>query len=439
MTATLRFLLAAVTALAFSVGAFTGGGAARAEGAPIVLAQDRGSPSLFRFLFGDPRQRRAAPQRAAPPPRRALPAQPQQRRAVRQPARQQPARQQARSPARQAPGPSAAPQPVQAVEKAPDAKRVLVVGDFMARALARGLGEAYEEDPNVLVIEASSGSSGLVRDDYYDWPAELPKIVEEQKPDAIVVVIGSNDRQALQTPSGSAQHGTDAWKEAYGKRIAEFRDVLKASGKPVLWAGLVPVRSDAMSRDYSSFNSLYREKLQGTGVAFIEAWNGFADEAGGYVESGPDVQGQVTRLRVDDGLNFTKAGQRKLAFFVEGDLARTLKEGAPVRVARVPDPSQLDIDDAEFGEAAEEAATEGESPGGERAAAAPPRREPAAPRIGPMVPLDALDLPSGQPSLSTAGGGSGAVVDAVVTRDDGPDRGGMAPAGRADNFAWPGN
>ncbi|HEX2256122.1 MAG TPA: SGNH family hydrolase, partial [Afifellaceae bacterium] len=365
----------------------------------------------------------------------------QQRRAVRRPARQQPARQQARSPSRPAaPSPEAEAQAIQAVEKAPDAKRVLVVGDFMARALARGLGEAYEEDPNVVVIEASSGSSGLVRDDYYNWRAELPKIVEEQKPDTLVVMIGANDRQAMQTASGPAQHGTDAWKEAYGKRIAEFLDVLKATGKPVLWAGLVPVRSSTMSRDYSSLNGLYRENMQGAGVTFIDAWNGFADEAGGYVESGPDVQGQVTRLRVDDGLNFTRAGQRKLAFFVESDLARILKDGAPAQVARLPDESQEaeDVDEAAISEADgdEKPAIAGE----DSPAAAPPRRQAAAPRIGPMVPLDAIDMPSGQPRLSGGGGASGAVIDAVVAQESGvAERGGMAPAGRADNFAWPGN
>jgi uncharacterized protein len=438
MRAMLRTLLMAIMALPLAVGVLSDA-PAQAESAPIVLAQDRGGPSLFRFLFGDPRQRRGPPQRAAPPPQ-AVPAQPQQRRAVRQPARQQPARQQARTPARQAPSPSAAPQPVQAVEKAPDAKRVLVVGDFMARAVARGLGEAYAEDPNVVVIEASSGSSGLVRDDYYNWPAELPKIAEEQNPDAIVVMIGANDRQALATPGGSVQHGSDAWREAYGKRIAAFRDVLTATGKPVLWSGLVPVRSSAMSRDYSSFNGLYRENLQGPGVTFIDPWNGFANEEGGYVDSGPDVQGQVTRLRVDDGLNFTRAGQRKLAFFVESDLARVLKDDGAPRVARLPDPSLEEGEEAAAGLIEDEPIFEGEAPAG-REEAQPPRRAAAAPRISPMVPIESLDLPTGQSGLSSAAGSSGGVVDAVLAGQEsgGAERSGTVPAGRADNFAWPSN
>lgn len=421
MTRHLRALLVLMLALPLGAGALSVGHA-QAEDAPVVLANHDG-PSLFRFLFGDPRRRQAAP-----PPRRYVPVQPQQRRAIRQPNQQRPAARQARRPSQPtAPQPNPEAQAVKAVEKAPDAKRVLVVGDFMARALAKGLGETYAEDPNVLIIEATSGSSGLVRDDYYDWRKELPKIVEEQKPDAVVTMIGANDRQPIQTDKGAAQHGTDAWTEAYSKRIAEFRDVLKASGKPVLWVGLVPVRSTAMSRDYSSFNGLYREKLQGPDVTFVDPWNGFADEEGSYVVSGPDVQGQVTRLRVDDGLNFTGAGQRKLAFFVESDLSRILKDGAAMRVARLSDPSE---------EPGGASAGAQQSDDGADAAEARP-----APKIGPMMPLNAIEASDAAEARLSGSGRMepGTIVGAVVGPDSGRATGAAAPTGRADNFTWSGN
>ena len=152
------------------------------------------------------------------------------------------------------------------MEKAEDAKRAMVVGDFMAGALAKGLAEAYAENPNVVVIDATSGSSGLVRNDYYDWPAKLPALVEEQKPDAILVMIGGNDRQGIETDTGAQALGSEAWRAAYAARVAAFADALKATGKPVLWGGLVPVAPAAMSRDYSSFNGIVREQLEAKGA-----------------------------------------------------------------------------------------------------------------------------------------------------------------------------
>jgi hypothetical protein len=364
---------------------------AHAQGSgEVVLAQnDRGMPNIFRFLFGDRRPQRYAPLpwqgpfEAAPPARREA-ARPRERRSR-----------------------SAAPAPreVAAVEKAPDAKRVLVVGDFMARALAKGLAEAFAEDPNLLVIDASSGSSGLVRADYYDWPGKLSELVAEQTPDAVLAIIGANDRQSIRTDAGSFSLGTDEWRAAYTARVIAFADALKATGKPVLWVGLVPVSSSAMSRDYSAFNGIVREQAEGKGLRFIDTWNGFADADGNYVAVGPDMNGQSVQLRASDGLNFTRAGQRKLAFFVEQPLKEVLGVATP----------QLAAIDPTAGTASGE----------------------AAPQFGPMVPIEALssaggDVLSGAASTDDESGEIAAAISEGIAYENG-----VTPLGRADDFRWP--
>jgi len=355
-----------------------------AQDASIVVAQNN-RPNFFQRLFGNPRR---SPRTFAP--RRLFPGFERDRAA---PAPQRERRQRAPS--------QPTPHEVAAVEKAEDAKRAMVVGDFMAGSLAKGLAEAYRENPNVVVINASNGSSGLVRDDFYDWPVRIPELVESQKPDAILVMIGANDRQAI----GSESPGTDAWRAAYVARIVAFADALKATGKPVLWGGLVPVSSSTMSRDYSSFNGIMREQLEAKGIKFIDLWNGFADDEGKYVAVGPDVRGQSVQLRGSDGLNFTRAGQRKLGYFFEQDL-----------------------NDVFGGNALQVAAT----PSG--AAVAPGV---GGPQIGPMVSLDALSLAGGD-ALSSGPeeekrGNVAASISARLTNQDAE----APPAGRVDSYLWP--
>jgi hypothetical protein len=302
-----------------------------------------------------------------------------------------------------------APREVAAVEKAENAKRVMVVGDFMAGALSKGLAEAYSENPNVVVVDASSGSSGLVRGDFYDWPAEIPKLAETQKPDAILALVGANDRQSIQTETGPKALGSDGWRAAYAARVAALADALKATGKPVLWTGLAPVKSSAMSRDYSALNGIVREQLEAKGIPFIETWNGFADEEGRFVASGPDIGGQNAQLRDSDGLNFTRAGQRKLAFFVEQQLNELLGGSAP----------QLAAVDALSVPAAVSPSEQG-------------------PRIGPMVPIEALTV--GGEALSaeaaSAEAASGAAATAISNRLGGEEAT-VPPRGRVDSYAWP--
>ncbi len=84
------------------------------------------------------------------------------------------------------------------------------------------------------------------------------------------------------------------------------------------------MRSPAQSTDAEAMNEVFREKAFINGAKFIETWNGFTDEAGRYSAYGPDMTGQVKRLRADDGVHFTMRGYLKLAHFVEKELRRDL-------------------------------------------------------------------------------------------------------------------
>ena len=78
-----------------------------------------------------------------------------------------------------------------------DARKILVVGDFVADGIAWGLDQTFAQEPKLAIADDSNANSGLARADYYDWNAELPKLLNQEKPDIIVVALGANDRQEL--------------------------------------------------------------------------------------------------------------------------------------------------------------------------------------------------------------------------------------------------
>src|SRR6185295_1625291 len=88
--------------------------------------------------------------------------------------------------------------------------------------------------------------------------------------------------------------------------------------------GLPIMRSDGQNADAEALNDVYREKAFINGAKFIETWNGFTDESGRFSAYGPDMTGQVKRLRADDGVHFTMRGYLKLAHYVEKELRRDL-------------------------------------------------------------------------------------------------------------------
>jgi hypothetical protein len=96
----------------------------------------------------------------------------------------------------------------------------------------------------VEVIDDWKGSTGLVRPDFFDWPARIEADMAEHDPDVVVLGFGGNDTQNLTTDDGILLLGTPEWKAEYQRRIGEVLDLIEAPGRTVYWIGLPLTTSD---------------------------------------------------------------------------------------------------------------------------------------------------------------------------------------------------
>ena len=369
-----------------------------------------------------------------------------------------------RSPHRDRPAPtvdySKAPPPRKL--ETPPSRTVVVIGNSMADWLGYGLDENYADQPEIGVERKIRATSGLVRYDAkneaLDWPQAAKDALSNEKPNAIVVMLGLNDRlplpekapaqrkrngepaqganqsasQASQdkaaapadakappqtaahtksqqpVPSGPYDFHTDQWAALYAKRIDGMIAALKSKGVPVIWVGLPAIRGTKSTSDMSYLDELYREHVERAGIIYVDIWDGFVDEEGSYAMQGPDFEGQIRRLRTADGVYFTKAGAVKIASYVDRELRRVM----PSYVAPVALPGP-------------ETTLKSGSAG-------------ARPDVGPVLPLTASGGEHGDellgagdhPKQTTT---SDPIAAKVLSRGETL----AAPAGRADNFPWP--
>jgi hypothetical protein len=367
-------------------------------------------------------------------------------------------------------------------------RHILVLGDAMADWLAYGLEDAYAEQPDMGVIRRHRTVSGLIKyqakGDPADWAAAAKGILAAEKADAIVIMLGLDDRVAIREPAAdisdnkspdkkndkkdakarpdgkpsdaksaakpdaAAKPGDKAtdselspddaadnsdpppviaseksarsanglyefreerWAELYRKKIEEMIGVLKSKGVPVLWVGLPVVYGPKATRDTLFLDSLYRDVAGKAGITYVDVWDGFVDEAGHFLQKGPDFEGQIRQLRSSDGVYFTKAGARKLAHYVEREITRLLA----ARSAPIALPSEPATPDAN----------------------ALPGQPAPRPLAGPIVPLVASSV--GTDQLLGGPGSRPAATDALAARVLVKGEPLSAPAGRADDFAWP--
>ena len=359
-------------------------------------------------------------------------------------------------------------------------RNILVLGDAMADWLAYGLEDAYAEQPEVGVIRKHKTVSGLIRyqpkGDPADWAAAAKGILATEKADAIVVMLGLDDRAPIRNsgtdksdkksdktdsrgksdgkpadksaskpdaangtaakseaglvdtelsgddaadhdaaPPTSAEKNTrsangvyqfreERWGELYTKKIEQMIAILKSKGVPVLWVGLPAVRGAKATADMLFLDSLYRNSAAKAGITYVDVWEGFVDEAGRFLQQGPDFEGQIRRLRSYDGVYFTKGGARKLAHFVEREITRLLAAHSP-QIALPTEPASPDAN----------AVTR--------------------PLAGPVVPLEASSV--GTDQLLGGPASRPLAVDALAARTLVKGEPLTPPAGRADDFVWP--
>jgi hypothetical protein len=310
--------------------------------------------------------------------------------------------------------PSEPPVPTaQILPKDKDAKKILVIGDFVADGLAWGLDQTFATEPKLAVVDDANSNSGLARNDYYDWNTELPKLLNQVKPDIVVIALGANDRQEMRNGNERVAAHSDTWEQTYVQRVKGIASTLKVYGRPFFWISAPPMRAAAASHDMAYLNEFFKPPVAEAGGYFIDIWDGFTSDEGNYVSSGPDVNGQLRALRLGDGINFTRAGRLKLAFYAQREIRRQtgLGEGTVDLLTSTNQNGQIEI-----------------GPDGQKHL------------VGPIISL--TDPPPG--ASDTLAGGPSAPTQTGRKSTETPQyrmvvKGEALPVvnGRADDFVWP--
>ena len=214
--------------------------------------------------------------------------------------------------------------------------RVLVIGDAMAGGLGAGMARVAAGEGNVQVINRFNESSAITRPDIYDWAAAIPKIMDGKEFNAVVVLIGLNDRQDIRSDSGRLKFNTPEWIAAYLANTDAIAAALAAQNVKVFWLGEPPMGDAAYDADMKAVTALQKARVVAKGLTFIDTRPQLSNPDGSYMEFGPDDTGEVKKLRQRDGVTFLKQGNSKFGQII----LAAIKSGgvtAPAVVTVIPD------------------------------------------------------------------------------------------------------
>jgi hypothetical protein len=195
--------------------------------------------------------------------------------------------------------------------------KLWIIGDSFVELFGPAL-ENDAADTGVVETEVDFRFiSGLVRSDYFDWPAHIAERLPEVLPDAVVVMFGGNDGQPLTWEGVELQPDTREWLEVYHGLVGEAMDVLLTGTTRVYWVGLPIMRDDRFTQRVIGFNRVYEEEAaQRADVVYVDIFELFQDENSEYSTYLRTDSGDLLDMRMEDGAHFSWNGAYRLSGFV---------------------------------------------------------------------------------------------------------------------------
>ncbi len=220
--------------------------------------------------------------------------------------------------------PREAPRPAK-----PQPFTVAVLGDGFGEALAEGLRINLADQPGVAILEKTHAPFGLLQDAQFDWTVAAKNLFAgADRVDLAVVMLGIGDVQPIKDGTATAEFGAARWAQLYGDRVAALAALFRDRRVPLVWVGLPVVQDPDLSAALAALNEIVHDRAEKAGARYVDSWEAFVDDEGRYAAAGPDLNGRTARLRGSDGVDFTRAGERKLASFVESDIRQVRDRAA---------------------------------------------------------------------------------------------------------------
>jgi uncharacterized protein len=207
--------------------------------------------------------------------------------------------------------------------------RILVIGDALGGGLGAGLTRMAELETGFEVTNRFKEESGVARPEVHDWGVAIPKLLEGDAFDAVVVLLGSNDRQAIRLDTLRFAFDSPEWVAAYKARTDRILDALLAAGVKVYWVSIPPMADPEYDAAMRRIADLQRERVEAKGAKFVDIRKAFLNPDGSYTDSGPGDEGIVRRLRSRDGVTFFKQGNNRMGQLVLAAIKEGMAEEVP--------------------------------------------------------------------------------------------------------------
>jgi uncharacterized protein len=210
--------------------------------------------------------------------------------------------------------------------RAGSAKILVLGGSTIHGALGKNIEGALTSAGFTTQRHAKS-SSGLARPDFYDWPAAAKTMCQRFSPDAVVVMFGGNDGQALFMGEDAKPEWIrwedQAWAAEYTARVKTFADAIAPNGEQIFWMGMPEMKSSKLDGRMERMNGIYAAQMSARSNGHYLSTRGLMPGVQGYSEFAT-IEGKKVRVRTEDGVHYSLHGAAIVADAIVPEVAKLM-------------------------------------------------------------------------------------------------------------------
>lgn len=210
--------------------------------------------------------------------------------------------------------------------KIEDANRIVVIGDSTADAVAKGLTNIYKRTPSVVISPRIQNDISVIGDNFYPWLDASDFTFLGKRVKAIVVALGTYDRGPVKSGETTVAYGDPQWQRAYKRRLVDVSAQLQLLNVPVIWVLPPPVVDDENTEKAAAIAAIQRSSVEPLNFRVVDAYGGFVNRDGKFRKNGVNLNGKRVLLRDYTGINFTRSGATKLAYYVQKEIDAILDD-----------------------------------------------------------------------------------------------------------------
>lgn len=186
-------------------------------------------------------------------------------------------------------------------------KSIAVAGDYIADWIGEFLTNYYHDRSDLPINNIAHTNTGFLEANALNAQAA---VLIHEKPNIIIICIGSNDVQELNGTLPNSQE----FLALYKQKATDFAKQLKASGAQILWVSTPPFNLQKHDETVANYNEIYKQLCLENGFSFIDIWSAFLNPDDsiplrtknmiGFTAEGIDLLTKELREKIDANTNY---------------------------------------------------------------------------------------------------------------------------------------